>query len=238
MDLNCIAVIPARSGSKRIPNKNVKPFLGEPIIKYSIRAAIESGLFDKVVVSTDSEFIADLAIKYGASVPFFRSEKNSSDFATTADVLLEVICELERNNLYFKTLCCLYPTAPFVTSTRLMDAMKILMSNNGKCKGVVPITEFSYPILRSLVINNETLTMKWPENYNMRSQDFEKFYHDAGQFYFLDVASFKNEKKLYLSSSTPMILSNLEVQDIDNLDDWKIAEMKYKLFVENYLNAK
>ncbi len=238
MDLNSIAVIPARSGSKRIPNKNVRPFLGEPIIKYSIRSAIESELFDKVVVSTDSEFIADLAIKYGASVPFFRSEKNSNDYATTADVLLEVLSELEGNNLHFKTLCCLYPTAPFVTSSRLIDAMKILTSNNGKIKGVVPITEFAYPILRSLVIINETLSMKWPENYNIRSQDFEKYYHDAGQFYFLDVASFKCEKKLYLSNSTPMVLSNLEVQDIDNLDDWKIAEMKYKLLVENNLNAK
>jgi N-acylneuraminate cytidylyltransferase len=238
LNLNSIAVIPARSGSKRIPNKNVKPFLGEPIIRYSIRSAIESELFDKVVVSTDSEIIADLAIKYGASVPFFRSEKNSGDYATTADVLLEVISEFERNNLFFKTLCCLYPTAPFVTSSRLINAMKILESNNEKFNGVVPITEFSYPILRSLVIKNENLKMKWPENYNMRSQDFEKFYHDAGQFYLLDVATFKIEKKLYLSNSAPMVLSNLEVQDIDNLDDWEIAEMKYKLLIENYFNAK
>jgi pseudaminic acid cytidylyltransferase len=237
LDLNSIAVIPARSGSKRIPNKNIKLFLGEPIIKYSIRSAIESELFDKVVVSTDSEHIADLAIKYGASVPFFRSEENSSDFATTADVLLEVLSELGKSHLFFKTLCCIYPTAPFVTPSKLINAMKILSSNK-EFNGVVPITEFSYPILRSLVILNDTVKMKWPENYILRSQDFDKFYHDAGQFYFLDVASFLIEKKLFLSKSSPVVLSNLEVQDIDNIDDWKIAEIKYKLIKENFFNAE
>lgn len=228
-----IAIIPARGGSKRIPNKNIRLFNNYPIIKYSIDAAIKSGCFQDVIVSTDSEQIAEIAIKYGASVPFFRSKNNSDDFATTADVLIEVLNNLENINKIYQSLCCIYPTAPFVTEKKILNAMDLLQLNKTKADAVLPVTEFSYPILRSLVINDGNIAMKWPENYNKRSQDFEKFYHDAGQYYCLYVESFRKQKTLYPTKTIPVILSNFEVQDIDNLDDWKIAELKYRMLITN-----
>jgi N-acylneuraminate cytidylyltransferase len=228
-----VAIIPARGGSKRIPNKNIKLFNNYPIIKYSIDAAIKSNCFDDVIVSTDSEQIADIAIKYGATVPFFRSQKNSDDFATTADVLIEVLKNLESNKKFYQYLSCIYPTAPFVTPEKIMNAMDLLHKSQPNVEAVIPVTEFSYPILRSLVINDGNIAMKWPENYNKRSQDFEKFYHDAGQYYCLLVDSLKSQKTLYPIKTIPMILSNFEVQDIDNFDDWKIAELKYRILFNN-----
>ena len=228
-----IAIIPARGGSKRIPNKNIRLFNNYPIIKYSIDAAIKSGCFQDVIVSTDSEQIAEIAIKYGASVPFFRSKNNSDDFATTADPLIEVLNNLENINKIYQSLCCIYPTAPFVTEKKILNAMDLLQLNKTKADAVLPVTEFSYPILRSLVINDGNIAMKWPENYNKRSQDFEKFYHDAGQYYCLYVESFRKQKTLYPTKTIPVILSNFEVQDIDNLDDWKIAELKYRMLITN-----
>jgi N-acylneuraminate cytidylyltransferase len=228
-----VAIIPARGGSKRIPYKNIKLFNNYPIIKYSIDAAIKSNRFDDVIVSTDSEQIADIAIKYGASVPFFRSQKNSDDFATTADVLIEVLKDLESNKKFYQNLCCIYPTAPFVTPEKIIKAMDLLHKSQPYAEAVLPVTEFSYPILRSLVINDGNIAMKWPENYNKRSQDFEKFYHDAGQYYCLLVDSLKSQKTLYPKKTIPIILSNFEVQDIDNFDDWKIAELKYRILFNN-----
>ncbi len=146
---NSIAIIPARGGSKRIPNKNIRLFNNYPIIKYSIDAAIKSGCFHDVIVSTDNEQIAEIAIKYGASVPFFRSKNNSDDFATTADVLIEVLNNLENINKTYQSLCCIYPTAPFVTEKKIINAMDLLQLNKTKADAVVPVTEFSYPILRS-----------------------------------------------------------------------------------------
>ena len=226
---NRIAIIPARGGSKRIPKKNIKLFNNYPIIKYSIDAAINSGCFKDIIVSTDDQEIAEIAIKYGASVPFYRSNKNSDDYSTTVDVLLEVLEVLENNNKSYDSICCIYPTAPFVTSKKIKEAMDLLYNIQPRLDAVIPITEFSYPILRSLIIHNENAIMKWPENYNMRSQDFEKFYHDAGQYYCLFVESLKSQKTLYPQNTKPIILSNLEVQDIDNKDDWHLAELKYNM---------
>ena len=226
---NRIAIIPARGGSKRIPKKNIKLFNNYPIIKYSIDAAINSGCFKDIIVSTDDQEIAEIAIKYGASVPFYRSNKNSDDYSSTVDVLLEVLEVLENNNKSYDSVCCIYPTAPFVTSKKIKEAMDLLYNIQPRLDAVIPITEFSYPILRSLIIHNENAIMKWPENYNMRSQDFEKFYHDAGQYYCLFVESLKSQKTLYPQNTKPIILSNLEVQDIDNKDDWHLAELKYNM---------
>lgn len=220
-----IAVIPARGGSKRIPQKNIKFFLEKPIIAYSIETALRSGLFDEVMVSTDDQQIAQTAEKYGANVPFFRSSENSGDFATTADVLLEVLGQYDT--VEFDYLCCIYPTAPFISVQSLKESF-ILLKNNA-FETVFPVVQFSYPIQRSLKICNEKVSMVWDEFVTSRSQDLEPRYHDAGQFYWLDVNTFLNKKQLFTDNSGPYIIDEMLMQDIDNETDWKIAELKYKV---------
>jgi len=222
-----LVIIPARGGSKRIPRKNIKPFLGIPIIKYSIEAALNANCFDEVMVSTDDKEIAEIAISSGAKVPFSRSEATSSDYAMTAEVLKEVILEYKNRGIAFEYLCCLYPTAPFVTPEKLNKAMKMLIDTGTDC--VLPITIFSYPIQRALKIENGLLKMIWPENYNARSQDLMPAYHDCGQFYCMRTESFLRQKKLFAEYTIAMIIPESEVQDIDTEEDWKIAEIKYKI---------
>ena len=224
-----IAIIPARGGSKRIPKKNIKEFCGKPIIAYSIEAALESKIFNEIMVSTDDQEIADIAIQYGAKVPFLRSNETSDDFATTRDVLDEVVqtykTKLKRS---FDYLCCIYPTAPFVSAKKLREAYDMLKDSN--TDQVIPVVQFSFPPQRSFVIDSDgTLRYKWPENQCKRSQDLEPFYHDAGQFYFFDAKVFYKQKQVTELLTTPYILSDLEVQDIDNIEDWQIAEIKYHL---------
>ena len=225
--MNNIAIITARGGSKRIPRKNIKDFLGKPIIAYSIEAALQSGIFDEVMVSTDDVEIAEVAQKYGAKVPFLRSAKNSDDFATTADVLIEVLENYEQLGQKFQYACCLYPTAPFITVEKLQKAFQLLTENNAD--SVIPVAAFSYPIWRSLKIENGKLQMNFPENLNKRSQDLPPTYHDVGQFYFFEVAKFLSAKKMFSDFSVPLHISELEMQDIDNETDWKLAELKYQL---------
>jgi len=225
-----LAIITARGGSKRIPRKNIKEFLGKPILAYSIEAALQSGLFDEVMVSTDDEEIAQIAKSFGASVPFYRSEKTSGDFATTADVLLEVLDEYHKKVMDFEVCACIYPTAPFVTSAKLQSAMdKLLASDADTLISVVP---FSYPPKRGLVIRNDRLVFEYPEFLDTRSQDIEKSYHDAGQFYLFRVPGFLKNQKLMTGNILPFELSELEVQDIDNMVDWELAELKYRFMVE------
>ncbi len=222
-----LCIIPARGGSKRIPRKNIKPFMGKPIIAYSIEAALDSGVFDEVMVSTDDEEIADVARQYGASVPFLRSEETSNDYATTVDVLLEVVNKYKEQGKSFNVICCLYSTAPFVTPERLKEAAFQISDNVDACFTIV---QYSYPIQRGLRINeSEHVEMKFPEHLKSRTQDLEKVYHDAGQFYFVKTDSLVNEKTVWCKRTAPLILSELEVQDLDTLTDWQIAEMKYQL---------
>ncbi len=221
-----IAIITARGGSKRIPRKNIKDFLGKPIMAYSIEAAIKSGIFDEVMVSTDDEEIAEIAKKYGAKVPFFRSEKTSGDFATTNDVLLEVIDEYEKRGETFDYGVCIYPTAPFVTPEKIKDAMEKLIEKKGD--SLIPVVAFSYPPKRALVIRDEKLVFEYPEFIDARSQDLESEYHDVGQFYCFNINAFKQNKKLMLGNIVPYVVDEMEVQDIDNESDWKIAEIKYQ----------
>ncbi len=223
-----LCIIPARGGSKRIPRKNIKPFLGKPIIAYSIEVALASGLFDEVMVSTDDEEIAEVARQYGAKVPFMRSAKTSDDWATTADVLLEVLEEYQNIGTDFKYGCCIYPTAPLLKQESLEEAHKLLV--NEKYDSVFPVVEFSYPIWRSLKFKEAgKVVMNWPEHLNKRSQDLPKAYHDAGQFYWLDVSSFFQKPILFSDNSGVVVLGDLEVQDIDSAADWKLAELKAKL---------
>ena len=225
--MSSIAIITARGGSKRIPKKNIKEFCGKPIMAYSIEAAFESKLFDELMVSTDSEEIAAVARYYGAKVPFMRSAKTSDDFATTADVLREVITEYEKRGQKFDTMCCIYPTAPFVTANKLQDAYKKLIESDADL--VQPVVAFSFPPQRAFVIREGQLTYRYPKCVPMRSQDLEDWYHDAGQFYFYRVAAFMNWNNSQRIRIVPFELSETEVQDIDDITDWKLAEMKYKL---------
>jgi N-acylneuraminate cytidylyltransferase len=219
-----LAIIPARGGSKRIPRKNIKPFLGKPIIAYSIEAAINSKLFDEVMVSTDDVEIMKMALEYGASVPFFRSDKTSDDFATTADVLIEVIKSYSEP---FEYACCIYPTAPFVNFEDLNKAYRVLIQND--FNSVYPIVRFSYPIQRSLKVQSTKVKLVWPEYLNSRSQDLEPRYHDAGQFYWFNVERFMNTQHIMTENSGFIEIDELHVQDIDNEIDWKLAELKHQL---------
>lgn len=222
-----LAIIPARGGSKRIPRKNIKEFLGKPIISYSIEAAINSNLFDEIMVSTDDEEIANIAIKYGAKVPFYRSKENSSDFSTTFEVLQEVILEYKKRNKIFEKACCIYPCAPLIKIESLQKTLSMFESIN--IDSVFPIVEYSTPIQRALKSTNGKINFFYPENINLRSQDLDKAYFDAGQFYWFKIQQFLKEKTVLLEKNNSIILSNLEAQDIDNLIDWEIAELKYKL---------
>ena len=222
-----ICIIPARGGSKRIPRKNIKEFLGKPIIAYSIQAALDSGLFDEVMVSTDDLEIADIAKKYGAKVPFMRSEKNSDDFATTFDVIEEVIQSYESLGKEFENICCIYSCAPFVNSEILLKAYDQLIKK--KFDTVFPIIAYSFPIQRALRIDQGKVSMIIEENLNFRSQDLEECFHDAGQFYWCNSKKLLKIKKILTQNSGFVKISELDAQDIDTGIDWKLAELKYQL---------
>ncbi|AKD04889.1 pseudaminic acid cytidylyltransferase [Pontibacter korlensis] len=222
-----LAIIPARGGSKRLPRKNIRPFLGKPIIAYSIEAALQSGLFDEVMVSTDDEEIAQVARKNGASVPFMRSEKAADDFATTAQVLEEVLGRYKDTGKEFEVACCLYPTAPFVTGKILREAYQKL--EEGSFDTVFPVLRYSYPVWRSLRVEDGKASLNWPEHLHSRSQDLEPAFHDAGQFYWFGVERFLRQRRLFTDNSGAVELSELQAQDIDSETDWKLAELKYKL---------
>lgn len=225
--MSSIAIITARGGSKRIPRKNIREFCGKPILAYSIQAARECGLFDRVMVSTDDEEIAETARRYGAEVPFRRSAEAAGDFATTSSVLLEVLGEYEKRGECFDTLCCVYPTAPFVTAERLRQAASLLEESGAD--SVLPVVRFSFPPQRCVVMQEGRLQFKWPEYAQTRSQDLEPFYHDAGQFYCLRVKSFLEQRTLVMDHTVPLILPEMEIQDIDTEEDWELAQVKYRM---------
>lgn len=222
--MSCIAIITARGGSKRIPRKNIRDFLGKPIITYSIDAALKCGFFDEVMVSTDDEEIAEIAKAAGASVPFMRSSATSNDYATTTEVLLEVLSEYEKLGKTFDYMACLYPTNPFVTPEKLSNAFEII--KNGDCAEVLPVVPFSFPPQRGYILNEDnSLSYKWEQFKECRSQDLEKMYHDAGQFYFYNVEMYRKNKGVK-GIVRPIICPESEVQDIDNEEDWQLAEIK------------
>jgi pseudaminic acid cytidylyltransferase len=222
-----IAIITARGGSKRIPRKNIKDFLGKPIIAYTIETARRSGLFQEIMVSTDDEEIATIAKQYGAKVPFLRSEATASDHATTAEVLQEVLQEYEKIGKKFKIACCIYPTAPFITTKLLKKAFGLLESKTFDC--VYPIQAFSFPVQRAVCLQESKVAWYQPEYALTRSQDLEPMYHDAGQFYLFRVKSFVEKGSVITDHTGAVIISEMEAQDIDNETDWELAELKYKL---------
>lgn len=222
---NNVAIIPARGGSQRIEKKNIKDFLGKPILAHSINLAIESNLFQEVMVSTDDEEIAGIARDYGASVPFMRSRKNADNFATLADVILEVTHVFSEKGYRFKYGCCILPTAPLMTIKRLKEGYDMICQ--GKFNTVRPVVKYAYPIQRALKLKNGEVEMFHPEHLKTRSQDLEPAYYDAGQFYW-----FKFDMGMVPSKRGALVLPESEVQDIDDLEDWKMAEIKYRLLNE------
>lgn len=220
-----VAIITARGGSKRIPKKNIKEFCGKPIIAYSIQAALESNAFDEVMVSTDSEEIAEVARKYGARVPFLRSDETSNDYATTADVIEEVLSRYVEQGRKFDSFACIYPTAPFVTSKRLAEAAALLDGADA----VISVVKYSFPPQRAFVVSDGNVKYQYPEYERTRSQDLEPIYHDCGQFYMCVSDTFVKHHSLILPHTRPYVMPEEEVQDIDTMSDWVIAEMKYRV---------
>lgn len=224
-----IAIIPARGGSKRIPRKNIKCFSGKPIITYSIESAIGSGLFDKVIVSTDDAEIAEIAVAAGASVPFLRSRETSDDTATLTDVLLEVTERLSEQGVVVDNICCILPTAPLIGSKDIIELYNRL-KNSPELTSIMPVVRFSYPILRSLAMDEKgEMRFNWEEYLQTRSQDLPTAYHDAGAFYWIRKSALIAERKIITSRCGGVELSEMKVQDIDTIDDWRLAELKYSI---------
>jgi len=225
-----IAIIPARGDSKRIPQKNIKLFCGKPIIAYSIEAALASKCFERVIVSTDNQEIANIALQYGAEVPFLRPACISDDYATTIEVIQHAITTLALEDTAL--ICCLYATAPFVTPKSLAKGLKMLTAE--RLDYCFSATEFNYPIQRAFRLNQTgRVEMFQPEHFNTRSQDLESAYHDAGQFYWGTYDSFSTGKPIFSCNAKPIILNASQVQDIDTIDDWNKASFLYELLRRN-----
>lgn len=222
-----VAVITARGGSKRIPRKNIRTFSGKPILAYGIEAALEAGLFDEVMVSTNDQEIAEAGRALGACVPFLRSEAASDDHATTADALIDVVRSYEKSGKTIDVLCCIYPTAPFITAAVLRSAYTVFVE--GGFDSVFPIVRFDFPVWRSLAFDGRLVKPIWPQYYQKRSQDIQAAFHDAGQFYWIRASSLVESRTVVTDNSGAIEVSALNVQDIDTEEDWKLAELKFSL---------
>lgn len=230
--MSTIAIITARGGSKRIPRKNIRLFAGRPILAYPIQAALNSRLFDEVMVSTEDDEIAAIARQWGAAVPFRRSRRNADDYAGTAEVLLEVLAEYEARGRWFTYGCCLYPTAPLVTREWLLKGQEMLLQK--EYDTVFPVLRYPAPIQRALNLVDGRVRMIWPEHDQTRSQDLPTSYHDAGQFYWFRVAALKQQQRLWTDNSGAIVLSDMEAHDIDTLNDWAVAEFKFQFWRERH----
>lgn len=223
-----LAIIPARGGSKRIPHKNIRPFHGRPIIAHVIATALASKCFSEVMVSTDDEKIARVARECGAVVPFMRSPENSTDMAYTQDVIVEVVEEYARRGKRFPLVCCLYPTAALARPEHVRAGFEKLQATEELCC-VLPVVRFGSPIQRALVIRDDRIPMMHPEHYDTRSQDLEPAYHDAGQWYWLRYDRFIVNREMIGPNCSSVVLSEQETQDIDDENDWRMAELKHTL---------
>lgn len=222
-----VAIIPARGGSKRIPRKNIKPFLGKPIITYAIEACINSNIFDRIIVSTDDEEIAEIAKKHGAEVPFLRSAENANDYATLFDVVVEVTQNLKQEDSLPEVICCILPTAALIDAYDLNSAFTTFLQNGSD--SLFPVVAFSYPIQRALLkTKSNKIELLQPEYKNTRSQDLDTTFHDSGTFYFANTKALLEHKTFFYNSAFYEV-SELSVQDIDTETDWKLAELKYQL---------
>lgn len=224
-----ICVIPARGGSKRIPRKNIRNFNGKPVISYAIRTAIESNIFNKVIVSTDDSEISKIAMDFGAEVPFMRSSSNSNDSATTLEALKEVDHKLNAElNYSYDTMCCFYPCTPMITVDDLVGAHAAYLK--AESDSLIPVVKYSHPIERALTTNlNGLLEMKNENFYKTRTQDISESYFDAGQFYFFSKKVIQTYDNPFKGTVSYYELDPYHVQDVDNENDWKMLEMKFKI---------
>ena len=223
-----LCIIPARGGSKRIPHKNIARFQGAPIISYSIKAVQESGIADEIMVSTDDPAIADVAIKYGAKVPFFRDASTSNDKAGVASVLVEVVDEYKKRGMEFEYVLAVYATQPLLKPKNLVKAFEQLSTTKG-AESICTVEQYSYPPQRATIIVDGELKQLHPENYFARSQDLQPIYHDCNQFFLFKTYALMRDQKLYTEHTLPFILAESESQDIDTMEDWKLMEIKYDL---------
>ena len=222
-----IAIIPARGGSKRIPRKNIKIFCGFPMIYWSIRAAQQSKCFERIIISTDDEEIANIAEQYGAEIPFFRPPELANDFCGTIPVIKHAIQELSQYST-IENVCCIYATAPFIQASDIKKGLDILKQN--RCSYVLPVTSYPFPIQRAIKVTSDNrIQMLQPEEFETRSQDLEEVYHDAGQFYWGETQTWLDEEVLFSHNSMPIIIPRYRVQDIDTTEDWTQAELLFHL---------
>ena len=229
-----VCIIPARGGSKRIPRKNIKEFNGKPLIAYSIEAALKSGCFDRVVVSTDDNEIANTAMSFGAEAPFLRPTNLSNHTTGTLEVIKHAIEHLEQSGELFESVCCLYATVPFIQAETIALAYEQLKSS--KAEYCFTVTSFTSPIQRAFKITKQNrVEMFYPKYYNSRSQDLIEAYHDAGQFYWGKAEVFKQMKPIYSKFSSPYILPRYLVLDIDTMEDWKQAEFMHQVLNKSKL---
>ena len=227
-----VAIIPARGGSKRIPRKNIKDFCGKPMIAWSIKAALQSGCFERIIISTDDEEIAEVALRFGAEVPFIRPEELSGDFVATIPVIKHAIQWLNANQTIPDWVCCIYATAPFISADALQSGLTLIQQQDTDY--VFSVTSYAFPIQRAIKLQqNGTVKMFSPEHFNTRSQDLEEAYHDAGQFYWGARTAWLEEKPIFSSESYPVILPRHLVQDIDTQEDWIRAELMFKAIEKN-----
>ncbi|WJG10570.1 pseudaminic acid cytidylyltransferase [Aliiglaciecola sp. LCG003] len=225
-----LAIIPARGGSKRIPNKNIKEFAGKPLIAYSIEAAQQSGLFEHIWVSTDSQQVADVARQYGAEVPFMRPDELSNDFIGTRPVTNHGIDYCIENFAKPEFCCCIYATAPFLQAEYLQQGLTQLQNNLDK-SFAFSVTSFPFPIQRALSIEQGLVAPMFAEKINQRSQDLPEAYHDAGQFYWGRTDDYLSSKGIFSKHSLPVVLPRHLVQDIDTVEDWDRAELMYQAYM-------
>lgn len=231
-----IAVIPARGGSKRIPQKNIRNFCGKPIIAYSIEAALASNFFDHVIVSTDDNEIASVARKFGAETPFLRPAEIADNHTGTNEVVKHAINWYQEQGDSISLACCIYATAPFVRPEYLIEAHDKLINSDKSF--AFSVTSFPFPIQRAIRINGKgEVEAFWPEHINMRSQDLEEAYHDAGQFYWGRAQAFLNDEVMFSNLSLPIILPRYLVQDIDTIEDWHHAELMFEVLKAKALSS-
>ncbi len=222
-----LAVIPARGGSKRIPRKNIKPFCGKPMIAWSIEAAIESGCFDRIIVSTDDKEVADVARKHGAEVPFMRPAELSDDYTGTIPVICHAIEWQKQHGSSPTAVCCIYATAPFLRVEELLRGLEYLEKTGADY--AFSVTKYEFPIQRAIrIASSRRVEMLYPENFNTRSQDIEETYHDAAQFYWGLSQAWLAGRTIFSEVAVPVVLPNHRVQDIDTPEDWECAERMFK----------
>ena len=225
--MSIIAIITARGGSKRIPQKNIKVFYGKPMLAYAIDAAKKADIFDEIMVSTDSFEIADIAKRFGACVPFMRSARTADDYATTYDVLEEVLTEYKKDGKVFDYVCCIYPCVPFLSSSTLLNAYNHMIKT--QANAIMPVCKYPAPIEWAMRIKDGVLLPDDASKLVIRSQDLKPAFFDVGMFYFCKTDVLLEKKTLVPPETQGYIIDEKECQDIDTPDDWGMAELKYKL---------